>query len=327
MVDYRVTTGHADNMSCQRTGPTAGTPLPLAPDSLTWQHFGNRLGGIALSLWVGSMQNMHPQLGAGVEQHSDFFGERLARVARSVYPIFGVVYDGDRAPTTAAEVRDYHRDIKGIDRHGRRYHALDPEVFYWAHAVFFKQTVLNAQVFGPGLSEDDKRRLFDEHVQWYRLYGVSERAVPADWEDFERYWDHMCRNVLEDNIATRNVLNLRDLDKPAIVAFIPDVLWPLARGPVTRALTWLTIGFYDEPVRRRLGFRWGPLSARLHRSICRALRFIHEHGLLRLDPHPRIAAGFDRASGRIPADTPVPQAPRQLMPPPERWHDPKHYNP
>jgi hypothetical protein len=54
--------------------------------------------------------------------------------------IGGVVFDGDRAPTTGAEVRDYHVTIKGVDSQGRRYHALNPDVFYWAHATFFVGT-------------------------------------------------------------------------------------------------------------------------------------------------------------------------------------------
>ena len=80
---------------------------------------------------------MHPQLGAAVEQHSIFFTERMPRLLRSLYPIGGVVFDGDRAPMTGAEVRDYHIGIKGVDDQGRRYSALNPDVFYWAHATFF----------------------------------------------------------------------------------------------------------------------------------------------------------------------------------------------
>lgn len=48
--------------------------------------------------WAGSMQNMHPQLGAAVLDHSTFFRERWPRLLRSLYPIGGVVFDGERAP-------------------------------------------------------------------------------------------------------------------------------------------------------------------------------------------------------------------------------------
>ncbi len=38
-------------------------PSPLGPDSLTWKYFGD-WRGMLQGPWAGSMQNMHPQLGA-----------------------------------------------------------------------------------------------------------------------------------------------------------------------------------------------------------------------------------------------------------------------
>ena len=185
-------------------------PVPLGPDSLTWKYFGD-WRGMLQGVWAGSMQNMHPGLGAGVEQHSTFFDERWQRLYRSLYPIGGVVFDGDRAEETAHQVRGYHNDIKGIDSKGRTYHALDPDTFYWAHATFFMGTVLTADRFMGGLTETQKVQLFDEHVQWYRLYGMSMRSVPETWAEFQKYWEHMCTHVLEDNMAARGVLDLSAL--------------------------------------------------------------------------------------------------------------------
>ena len=54
---------------------------PLGPDSLTWQIWGTWTG-MFQGLWAGSMQNMHPKLGAAVWDHSDFFGERWQRLMR-----------------------------------------------------------------------------------------------------------------------------------------------------------------------------------------------------------------------------------------------------
>ena len=105
------------------TGAYDAPPAALGPDSLTWQYFGD-WRGLLQGPWAGSMQNMHPQLGAAVKDHSIFFLERLPRLLRSLYPIGGVVFDGDRAPVTGAEIRDYHIPIKGVDERGRRYSAL-----------------------------------------------------------------------------------------------------------------------------------------------------------------------------------------------------------
>ena len=74
---------------------------PLGPDSLTWKYFGDLRTGM-LGVWIGAIQNMYPELGAGVEDHSILLREPLQRVARSVYPIMGVVYDGERARQTGA---------------------------------------------------------------------------------------------------------------------------------------------------------------------------------------------------------------------------------
>jgi uncharacterized protein (DUF2236 family) len=173
--------GAAVTPGCSVTaGAYDAPPQALGPDSLTWQYFGD-WRGLLQGPWAGSMQNMHPQLGAAVKDHSIFFRERIPRLLRSLYPIGGVVFDGDRAPMTGAEVRDYHIPIKGVDEQGRRYSALNPDVFYWAHATFFMGTVLTAEHFGDGLTENQKRQLFDEHVTWYRMYGMSMRPVPQTW--------------------------------------------------------------------------------------------------------------------------------------------------
>lgn len=298
-------------------------PIPLGPDSLTWRYFGD-WRGMLQGPWAGSMQNMHPGLGAGVEQHSRFFEERWERLLRSLYPIGGVVFDGDRARTTAEEVRDYHRNIKGIDAQGRRYHALDPDTFYWAHATFFMGTIVTAEHFMGGITEDEKRQLFTEHVQWYRLYGMSMRPVPRTWEDFQEYWDHMCRNVLEDNKATRDVLDLSDLGRPPFMTWMPEPLWRIARIPVSKGFVWLTVGLYDQPVRDLLGYRWGSMDAAVHRVVGRVVNAVFHLVPERRRKHPRARGGLDRASGRSAADAPLIHTPARNLPPLAHRNDPSH---
>lgn len=301
-------------------------PQPLGPDSLTWKYFGD-WRGLLIALWAGSMQNMHPGLGAGVEQHSDFFGERWARLFRSLYPIGGVVYDGPRAHATALEVRGYHNTIKGVDELGRRYHALDPDTYYWAHATFFVSTILIADNFMGGIGEEGKRRLFDEHVRWWRMYDMSMRPVPESWEEFKRYWEHMCTEVLEDNKATRDVLNIREIAKPNMLPWLPDAVWRVLRPLVARNFVWLTVGMYDEPVRRLLGYTWTRRDRRLHTLVGKVI-----NAVFRLVPHdrryhPRARAGWQRERGQRPPDAPPVETPRRNLPPLAQRDDPKHYSP
>ncbi|MGA9871569.1 MAG: oxygenase MpaB family protein, partial [Rhodococcus sp. (in: high G+C Gram-positive bacteria)] len=272
--------------------PGGERPVPLGPESLTWKYFGD-WRGMLQGVWAGSMQNMHPGLGAGVEEHSIFFDERWQRLYRSLYPIGGVVFDGDRAEETALAVRGYHANIKGIDAQGRRYHALDPDTFYWAHATFFMGTVLTADHFMGGVTEAEKRQLFDEHVQWYRLYGMSMKPVPDTWDDFQLYWKRMCSEVLEDNKATRDVLDLSGLGAPPYASWIPDAVWSILRLPISRGFVWLTVGLYDQPVRDLLGYEWTGLDETVFRLTGKAVNAAFSLVPLRYRMHPRGRAGWD----------------------------------
>jgi uncharacterized protein (DUF2236 family) len=316
--------------------PTAGCPMsaagyvappqPLGPDSLTWKYFGD-WRGMLQGPWAGSMQNMHPQLGAAVEEHSIFFKERWPRLLRSLYPIGGVVFDGDRAPMTGAEVRDYHVDIKGVDAQGRRYHALNPDVFYWAHSTFFVGTIIVAERLCGGLTEAEKRQLFDEHIAWYRMYGMSMRTVPETWEDFQIYWDHMCDEVLENNVAARDVLDLTGLPKPPFARWLPDWMWAAQRRLVAPFFVWFTVGLYDPAVRRLMGYSWSARDEWLHRRFGNVVGLVFSLLPKRARMHPRARGGWDRATGRLPADTPLVHTPARNLPPIEHRGDGMHYNP
>jgi uncharacterized protein (DUF2236 family) len=301
-------------------------PVPLGPDSLTWKYFGQWTGMLQGS-WAGSMQNMHPQLGAAVKDHSIFFMERMPRLYRSVYPIGGVVFDGDRAPRTGAQVRDYHIGIKGVDEQGRRYSALNPDVFYWAHATFFKSVLLAAERFRGGLTDDQKRQLFDEHVTWYRMYGMSMRPVPKTWEEFQEYWDHMCNNVLENNYATREVLDLSTMTKHPSLQWIPDWMWRINLKVMERILLFLTVGLYDPPVRELMGYTWSSRQEWMHRRLGSLVNLVTTLTPDRMMMHPRKRSAFDRATGRIPSDAPLVETPARNLPPVGHRDDGRHYCP
>ena len=66
-----------------RSTTTANSADPLGPDSLTWKYFGDLRTGM-LGVWIGAIQNMYPELGAGVEDHSILLREPLQRAALGV---------------------------------------------------------------------------------------------------------------------------------------------------------------------------------------------------------------------------------------------------
>src|SRR3954467_14508662 len=105
---------------------------PLGPDSLTWRYFGDHRMAL-LGPRAAVLQNMLPSLGQGVEDHSVWFAETLARLQRSIPPIYNTVY-GAGGEAVGHQVRDFHKPIKGKLPDGSPYSALNPETYYWAPA-------------------------------------------------------------------------------------------------------------------------------------------------------------------------------------------------
>ncbi|WP_078322671.1 oxygenase MpaB family protein [Mycobacteroides chelonae] len=301
-----------------------GPPQPLGPDSLTWKYFADLRTGL-LGVWIGSIQNMYPELGAGVQDHSILLREPLQRVTRSVFPIMGVVYDGDRAADTGRQIRGYHDTIKGVDSKGRRYHALNPETFYWAHATFFMLIINTAEYFCGGLTEAEKRQLFAEHVQWYRMYGMSMRPVPNSWEEFQQYWTRVCDEELEINRATMDIFHIQ-IPKPKYV-LLPDFLWQQMWAPARAFQNWVAAGVFSSSVREKAGMRWTPGDEVLLRVFGKAVQLAFSPLPDDIRLHPRAVSAYKRAQGRLPADAPLVEAPKITAPPRDRRGLPMHYVP
>src|SRR5689334_14900582 len=143
--------------------------LPLGPQSLVWRYFGdNRMFLIGPRPAV--LQNMLAELGQGVLDHSVFFSDTAARVKRSLPPIFMTVY-GSEDDNEGTRVRDFHHSIKGDmseEYGGGRYHALDPDTYFWAHATFVDQVLYFADTFVKRLSREEKEQIYLESKTWYR---------------------------------------------------------------------------------------------------------------------------------------------------------------
>ncbi|MFP5256465.1 MAG: oxygenase MpaB family protein [Acidimicrobiia bacterium] len=236
-------------------------PDRLGPDSLLWRYAGDtRIAFMGAT--IGLLQLMHPGVGAGVMEHSDFFNDPYDRVERSLPAILGAVYDGRDAVATGRWVRDQHKTITGTDAAGRRYHALDPETYWWAHATFqFMAEQVVDRYDDRRLTTDEREQLYREGITWYRHYGVSERPVPPTRDAFQEKWDRICAEVLERNAAVDFVLEM--LDRPLRIE-LPPPLTPLnrvlRRGPVARAITLpariSAIGGLPAIVRERFGIPW-----------------------------------------------------------------------
>jgi len=263
-------------MSERRYEPASGAPL--GPGSLLWEVAGDPRGLIPGTA-AGIMQLMLPGLGAGVSDHSNFFEDPYDRIFRSIPYIWRSIFAGDdvQGDARGREIRDFHPDIKGVDHHGNRYHALDPDVFWWAHATFTWEFFRARELYFPRpLRRAERERLYAETVTWYRRYGVSDRPVPPTYDDFRARFDEIVRDELELTPAVEWVLDPKtNPGASSDPARLPGPLAPLS-GLATKVgsevLRVLVYGGMPDTVRRTFEFPWSNGDRVAFAAICGALR-------------------------------------------------------
>lgn len=259
--------------------------VDLNENSLLWRWAGDTRiafeGGTA-----GLLQTMHPAIGYALIEHSNFFDDPVDRVFRSLPGILGTVYRAD-GQATGTEVRDYHRHIKGQMPDGRRYHALNPETYWWAHATFQRMVDRVATHWDTHeLTQHEWTRLYDEGCLWYRRYQVSDEPMPADRAEFEATFDRYCEQVLEPNPASEYLIAY--ICRRAIPDMSSSPYFPAPRGlkPLTdRLLPTRTIrmalappmrltifGGLPASVRDRFGIPWSRADEYTYRTVRAAIK-------------------------------------------------------
>jgi uncharacterized protein (DUF2236 family) len=146
---------------------SVGDGPPIGDGSLLWRVAGD-VRAAAPGAATGLLQLMYPPLGTAVAEQSGFFADPFGRIWRSVPQIWATIFEPDGSDR-GRRIRDLHRDIKGTDSTGRRYHALDPETFWWAHATFTWHMFRTVELFFPvgALDVQRRERLYAETVSWY----------------------------------------------------------------------------------------------------------------------------------------------------------------
>ncbi|WP_369275828.1 oxygenase MpaB family protein [Streptomyces sp. R11] len=221
------------------------------PGSMTWENMG-RLAMLSLGARALVLQTAHPIVGAGVQEHSDFRTDLLPRLARTLTSMQRIVYGTPtEALAEARRVRTLHHTIRGTDRHGRRYHALEPEAYAWVHATLFESVVTFGHVCGAPLTADAQARLYTEWRAVGRMLGLSEYDLPPTAESFRTYFDNTVANRLEVNPVVRDLLGpaLLNVSPPAP---IPAALWKAIWPPLGRRAVQLTISTLPPAYLQRL---------------------------------------------------------------------------
>jgi uncharacterized protein (DUF2236 family) len=160
----------------------------FGPASITWQ-VSRDLASPAAGLRALLMQALHPLAMAGVDQHSGWRRDPVARLAATSAYLATVTF-GERAAAerAAARVRRIHDHVRGVDAvTGRRYAAGDPALLLWVHVALVQSSLAAGQSFGTPLSAADSDRYVAEMVVAAELLGVPRSLIPASVAELDRY--------------------------------------------------------------------------------------------------------------------------------------------
>jgi uncharacterized protein (DUF2236 family) len=243
----------------------------LGPDSLSWRYAGDRRT-LLLGSWVALVQLALPGLGAGVEQHSAFYTEPFDRFLRSVPQIAGIVYDGPDAAAESRRIRDIHKGFGGVDHNGHRYHALNPDVYFWAHITIGEVVVKMIDLFDHPISDEEKRGLYDEALLTWQYTGLSGRAVPPDRAAAERYLADGYAHRLERTPAVMAFIEMNLDPRSMAQPWLPSWLWRAAAPLAVNPLWLVGVGMLAPETREILGLPWTAADERKLRRFATAVR-------------------------------------------------------
>jgi len=200
------------------------------------------------------MQLAHPDVAAGVADHSNFRADPWARLQGTLRSYLRIVYG------TATEARREIRRLNELHRTitGPTYQARDPELSLWVHATLVDSTIVVADAWLAPLSRARRAAYYEETLPIGTAFGIPAPRLPPDIDAFDRY--------LAEMIAPGGPIVVGDTARD-----LGDAVLHPPLGPVAPALGWLSptayawtlwpaIGLLPAPIRAGYGFRWGSME-------------------------------------------------------------------
>lgn len=243
----------------ERTLDYPGDPGLLGPDSVSWRVIGDAaafVGGIRALV----VQTAHPEVVAGVEDHSRYRDDPFGRLNRtSVYvteTTFGAIPEVEAAVTA---VRAAHRPVRGRSERDRPYSAGRPELAASVHNVLTDSFLVAYQTYGPEpLTTVEADRFVAEQAKIGALLDASPLPDTAD---------QLSRWVAENPALASSGAQSRAL------GFLQDPPLPIGVRVGYRRLFNAAVPTIQPTIRDLLGLRAWRGSERIGQAAVRALRW------------------------------------------------------
>ena len=157
-----------------------GDPGLLGPDSVSWRVIGDTsafVGGIRALL----IQTAHPEVSAGVEQHSRYRDDPLGRLNRTSVYVTETTYGAmPEVEAAVAAVRTAHRPVRGRSERNKPYSAANPAMAAWVHNVLTDSFLVAYQTFGAErLTVAEADRFVEEQTRIGALLDAAPLPMTA----------------------------------------------------------------------------------------------------------------------------------------------------
>jgi len=154
-------------------------PGLFGPGSISWKVMGDVssfVGGVRALL----LQALHPEVAAGVADHSQYESDPLGRLNRTSLFVTTANY-GSMPEVEAAVrvVREAHKPVSGVSERGIRYSANQPQLGAWVHNTLTDSFLEAYQTFCQPLTAEEADQFVREQSKIGELLGVTELPLTA----------------------------------------------------------------------------------------------------------------------------------------------------
>lgn len=230
----------------------------FGPNSISWEVLGDVssfVGGIRALLF----QAAHPEVAAGVADHSRYREDPLGRLSRTAYYVTSMTYGAIPETDFAIEmVRKAHMGVSGVSERGLTYSATSPEYSAWVHNTLTDSFLTAFQTFRRSLSEKEADRFVQEQIKIGERMGAA--PLPKTAEDL-RLWVVNHPSIDESKAMEEAIAFLK---KP-----------PLSRIELAgyRILQQAAAATIDPKIQKILGLDPSPVSLNAGKSLIQGLRW------------------------------------------------------
>ncbi len=218
------------------------------------------VGGIRALL----VQGAHPEVVAGVAQHSRYQSDPLGRLNRTSFYVTATTYGAGPEVEAAVEmVRRAHGPVHGTSSRGLAYRASDPALAAWVHNVLTDSFLGAFQAFGARpLTTEEADRFVREQATIGALLGADPLPDTAE--------------ALAGWVASHPDVSATE-DQAEVLRFLRRPPLPLGVNLGYALLFEAALSTIPTSLRTVLGVPASPRGARIGRATVRSLRWALGH--------------------------------------------------